>query len=236
MAYGLMTDALKGKTVPHAVAAMHVRVCSEPVPALARRDSMLVRLREMALFFHKTIPFRVVPALIATAVLVGMLLIPTPDGLTPEAWRLVAIFATTIVAIILKVMPIGVMALMAIVVVSLSQVTADSSGAAVSDALQSFASPLIWLIVIAIMISRGLKKTGLGSRIGLMFIRLLGQRTIGVGYGIAVCDLVLAPLTPSNTARGGGVVHPIMRSIADAFDSDPKKDTQGKIGSYLKPI
>ena len=233
MAYGLMTDALKGKTVPHAVAAMHVRVCSEPVPALARRDSMLVRLREMALFFHKTIPFRVVPALIATAVLVGMLLIPTPDGLTPEAWRLVAIFATTIVAIILKVMPIGVMALMAIVVVSLSQVTADSSGAAVSDALQSFASPLIWLIVIAIMISRGLKKTGLGSRIGLMFIRLLGQRTIGVGYGIAVCDLVLAPLTPSNTARGGGVVHPIMRSIADAFDSDPKKDTQGKIGSYL---
>jgi DASS family divalent anion:Na+ symporter len=233
MAHGLMTDALKGKTVPHAVAAMHVRVCSEPVPALARRDSMLVRLREMALFFHKTIPFRVVPALIATAVLVGMLLIPTPDDLTPEAWRLVAIFATTIVAIILKVMPIGVMALMAIVVVSLSQVTADSSGAAVSDALQSFASPLIWLIVIAIMISRGLKKTGLGSRIGLMFIRLLGQRTIGVGYGIAVCDLVLAPLTPSNTARGGGVVHPIMRSIADAFDSDPKKDTQGKIGSYL---
>lgn len=194
---------------------------------------MFAHLREMVLFFHKTIPFRVVPALIATGVLFGMLLIPTPDGLTPEAWRLVAIFATTIVAIILKVMPIGVMALMAIVVVSLSQVTADSSGAAVSDALQSFASPLIWLIVIAIMISRGLKKTGLGSRIGLMFIRLLGQRTIGVGYGIAVCDLVLAPLTPSNTARGGGVVHPIMRSIADAFDSDPKKDTQGKIGSYL---
>jgi DASS family divalent anion:Na+ symporter len=145
----------------------------------------------------------------------------------------VAIFLTTIVAIILKVMPIGVMAMMAIVIVSLSQVTSTSSKGAITDALSSFASPLIWLIVVAILISRGLKKTGLGSRIGLMFIALLGKRTLGVGYGLAVCELVLAPFTPSNTARGGGIVHPVMRSIANAFDSDPAKGTEGKVGTYL---
>jgi DASS family divalent anion:Na+ symporter len=44
---------------------------------------------------------------------------------------------------------------------------------------------------------------------------------------------VLAPFTPSNTARGGGIVHPIMKSIANAFDSDPAKGTQGKVGTYL---
>lgn len=130
-------------------------------------------------------------------------------------------------------MPIGVMALMAIVIVSLSQVTSGSSKGAMADALSSFSSPLIWLIVVAVLISRGLKKTGLGNRIGLQFIALLGKRTVGIGYGLAVCELVLAPFTPSNTARGGGIVHPIMKSIASAFDSDPAKGTQGKVGTYL---
>ncbi len=194
---------------------------------------MLKRLQDLFRYFNGAVPFRLVPALIATAVLVTLLLLPCPAGLTPKAWALVAIFLTTIVAIILKVMPIGVMAMMAIVIVSLSQVTSTSSKGAITDALSSFASPLIWLIVVAILISRGLKKTGLGSRIGLMFIALLGKRTLGVGYGLAVCELVLAPFTPSNTARGGGIVHPVMRSIANAFDSDPAKGTEGKVGTYL---
>lgn len=102
-----------------------------------------------------------------------------------------------------------------------------------ADALSSFSSPLIWLIVVAILISRGLNKTGPGSRIGLQFIALLGKRTIGIGYGLTVCELVLAPFTASNTARGGGIVPPIMKSIASAFDSDTAQGTKGKVGTYL---
>ncbi len=187
----------------------------------------------MLRYFNDAVPFRLIPALITTAVLVTLLLLPCPEGLTPKAWGLVAIFLTTIVAIILKVMPIGVMAFMAIIIVSLSQVTATSSKGAITDALASFSNPLIWLIVVSILISRGLKKTGLGQRIGLLFISMLGKKTLGVGYGLAFCELILAPFTPSNTARGGGIVHPIMKSIANAFDSDPEKGTQSKIGTYL---
>jgi len=194
---------------------------------------MLQRLIDAAKYFKRAVPFRIVPAIITTLVLAGLLLVPTPDGLTPKAWGLVAIFLTTIVAIILKVMPIGVMALMAVMIVALSQVTADSSRQAIADALASYANPLIWLIVVSVMISRGLKKTGLGQRIGLSFIALLGRRTIGIGYGLAACELVLAPFTPSNTARGGGIVHPIMRSIASAFGSDPEQKTEAKVGTYL---
>jgi DASS family divalent anion:Na+ symporter len=194
---------------------------------------MYERIQSALLYFNSVVPFRLKPAVITTGVLFALVLLPVPDGLTPKAWGLVAIFLTTIVAIILKVMPIGVMAMMAIVIVSLSQVTATSSKAAVADALASFSNPLIWLIVVAILISRGLKKTGLGSRIGLIFISLLGRRTVGIGYGLAVCELVLAPFTPSNTARGGGIVHPIMKSIATAFDSDPAKGTERRMGTYL---
>ncbi|CAN5312829.1 DASS family sodium-coupled anion symporter [soil metagenome] len=194
---------------------------------------MITAIKAIFRYFNDAVPFKLGPALAATAVLVVLLLVPCPEGLTPKAWGLVAIFLTTIVAIILKVMPIGVMAMMAIVIVSLSQVTSTSSKGAITDALSSFANPLIWLIVVAILISRGLKKTGLGNRIGLIFISLLGKRTVGIGYGLTICELVLAPFTPSNTARGGGIVHPIMKSIANAFDSDPAKGTQGKVGTYL---
>ncbi|RYF01105.1 MAG: DASS family sodium-coupled anion symporter [Comamonadaceae bacterium] len=190
-------------------------------------------LLRMARYFRDAVPFRILPAAISTAVLIGLWLIPTPEGLTPKAWGLVAIFLTTIVAIILKVMPIGVMSLMAIMVVSLSQVTSNSSRGAIADALSSFSSPLIWLIVVSVLISRGLKKTGLGNRIGFYFISLLGRRTLGIGYGLTLCELLLAPFTPSNTARGGGIVHPIMKSIANAFGSDPEHKTEGRVGTYL---
>ena len=190
-------------------------------------------LARAARYFSDAVPFRIVPAFITTLVLVVLLLLPAPEGLAPKAWALVAIFLTTIVAIILKVMPIGVMALMAVMIVALSQVTAESSKEAIADALASYANPLIWLIVVSVLISRGLKKTGLGRRIGLYFISVLGRSTVGIGYGLAVCELILAPFTPSNTARGGGIVHPIMRSIAGAFDSDPEKKTEGKVGTYL---
>lgn len=184
-------------------------------------------------YFKGAVPFRIVPAVVTTIFLLTLLALPAPSGLDENGWKMLAIFLTTILAIILKVMSIGVMALMAIVIVSLVQVTSPTSKGAVADALSSFASPLIWLIVIAVLISLGLRKTGLGRRIGLVFITLLGKRTIGIGYGLVLCELLLAPFTPSNTARGGGIIHPVMKSIANAFDSDPAKGTQGRVGTYL---
>ncbi|THT99372.1 DASS family sodium-coupled anion symporter [Lampropedia puyangensis] len=178
-------------------------------------------------------PFRTVPALITTAVLVVLLCLPTPEGLSDQGWQMLAIFLTTIVAIISKVMPIGVMALMSLVIVAFSKVTSNTSKGAVTDVLASMANPLIWLIVVAILISLGLKNTGLGRRLGMLFIAALGKRTIGIGYGLALCELLLAPVTPSNTARGGGIMHPIMKSIAVGFDSDPAKGTERKVGTYL---
>ncbi|MDH5856648.1 DASS family sodium-coupled anion symporter [Lampropedia aestuarii] len=192
-----------------------------------------MRIRSFFIEAWRMAPFRVVPALITTAVLVGLLCVPTPEGLSDDGWRMLAIFLTTIVAIISKVMPIGVMALMALVIVALSKVTSDSSKAAVTDVLSSMSNPLIWLIVIAILISLGLKNTGLGRRLGMFFIAILGKRTIGIGYGLTLCELLLAPVTPSNTARGGGIMHPIMKSIATGFDSDPAKGSERKVGTYL---
>jgi DASS family divalent anion:Na+ symporter len=197
---------------------------------------MIAQLNATLSNIKNTMPFRWLPALLTSTVLLFLLQTPSPQGLEPKAWGLVVIFLTTIVGIILKVMPIGVMSIVAILAVALTQVTASTSKGALSDALASFSNPLIWLIVVSILISHSLKKTGLGQRIGLMFIAMLGKRTIGIGYGLTLCELVLSPFTPSNTARGGGIVFPITKAISNAFDSDPTKGTQNKVGSYLSLV
>ncbi len=172
----------------------------------------------------------------AIAVAIGLLIwfvVPVPEGVTPDAWHLLALFVGTIAAIIGKAMPIGALSVLAIALVAVTGVTSDKPATAIADALSSFANPLIWLIGVAVMISRALIKTGLGARIGYGFITLFGRHTIGIGYALAAADLTIAPVTPSNTARGGGIIHPIMRGIAASFDSDPDKGTQGRIGRYL---
>ncbi len=166
--------------------------------------------------------FKLRPALVAIGL--GLLIwfvIPVPEGVKPQAWHLLALFVGTIAAIIGKVMPIGALAMIAIALVAMLGVTSDKPGTAIADALSGFANPLIWLIGISIMISRGLIKTGLGARIGYWFIALFGRKTVGIGYALSLSELVLAPVTPSNTARGGGIMHPIMKSIALSFGSSP---------------
>ena len=182
----------------------------------------------------KTSNVRVIPGLVSIAtILFVWFVIPVPDGVSLNAWHLLALFVGTVVAIIGKAMPIGAIAVLAITLVAFTGVTNDSPSGAIKDALSGFSNSLIWLIGIAIIISRGLVKTGLGNRIGYYFITLFGKKTIGIGYALALSELVVAPVTPSNTARGGGIIHPIMKSIATSFGSSPDDGTSRKIGHYL---
>ena len=82
------------------------------------------------------------------------------------------------------------------------------------------------------MFAMGYEKTGLGRRLGLSLVKKLGKRTLGLGYAVALSDLVLSPFIPSNTARSGGTIYPIIENIPGLFGSSPEKEPR-KIGSYL---
>ena len=100
-------------------------------------------------------------------------------------------------------------------------------------AILGFGNSSIWMIAMAFFIARGFIKTGLGRRIALNFVRLFGKKTLGLAYSLIGVDLIMAPATPSNTARAGGVLYPIIKSLAQSFGSDPKDGTERKIGSFL---
>ncbi len=141
--------------------------------------------------------------------------------------QLFAIFVTTIVGIIVKALPMGAVAMVGIAV------TALSGTLSIADSMSGFSDVVIWLIVLAFFISRGFIKTGLGARIAYSFMALLGRRTLGLSYGLAATDLVLAPAIPSNTARGGGIIMPIMASLARAYGSNPGDASARRMGTFL---
>jgi DASS family divalent anion:Na+ symporter len=153
--------------------------------------------------------------------------LPVPADVDPRAIHLLAIFVATIVGIILKPLPMGAVAVLGICA------TAVTRTLTINEALTGFANRVIWLIVLAFFISRGFIKTGLGARIAYLFMAWLGKRSLGLSYGLIATDFVLAPAIPSNTARSGGVIFPILRSVALAYDSRPEDGTARRIGAFL---
>lgn len=170
------------------------------------------------------------PLVLTVLVGVAIWFTPSPEGVDPKAWQLLAIFVATIVGIISKPLPMGAVAIAGMMA------TAVTGTLTIGQSLSGFGNTVIWLIVLAFFVARGFIKTGLGARIAYLFVALLGKKTLGLSYGLIASDLVLAPAIPSNTARAGGVVYPILRSLAKAYGSEPDDGTARKIGAYLTKV
>lgn len=165
-------------------------------------------------------------ALAVVALGAAIWFLPVPQGLKPEAWHLMAIFVATIFGFILQPLPIGAVALASVTFTALAGVLKPA------EALSGFSNTTIWLIVAAFLFAKGFIKTGLGRRIAFILIKAIGDSTLKLGYTLVLSDLIISPATPSNTARAGGILFPIVRSLCTAFGSEPGS-TSRKVGSYL---
>jgi DASS family divalent anion:Na+ symporter len=156
-------------------------------------------------------------------------LIPVPGGISVQSWRLLAIFAATIIGSILRPVPSGAIVLLGVTAVALL------GALPVDQALKGYADPIVWLVLAAFFISRGMIKTGLGRRIALLFIRAIGHHSLGLGYALVSTDMVLASVIPSTGARSGGIVFPIAMSLAEAYESKPGP-TARRLGAFLSVL
>lgn len=155
-----------------------------------------------------------------------ILLIPVPEGITPQSWHLLAIFVATIVGCIVRPVPGGAVVLIGVAALALSGTLP------VAQALGGYGDPIVWLVLAAFFMSRGMIKTGLGKRIAFLFIRAIGKHSLGLGYALVSTDMLLAMVIPSNGARAGGIIFPVAKSLAEAYDSKPG-ETAGRLGSFL---
>ncbi len=184
-------------------------------------------------------------ALLPIAVAALIALMPAPEGLPQHAWYFFAIFAGVIVGLMVEPLPGGAIGLIGVTLAAILSpwvlfAPADldkpgfkATGAALSWALSGFSNSTVWLIFGAFMFALGYEVTGLGRRIALVLVKWMGRRTLTLGYAVAFADLLLAPFTPSNTARSGGTVYPVIRNLPALYDSRPNDPSSRRIGSYL---
>ena len=77
------------------------------------------------------------------------------------------------------------------------------------------------MIFSAYVLSLGFVESGLGRRIAYKMLSLFGGSSLGIAFSLGVADLILAPAMPSVTARSGGIVLPVAKSINMVLDSQP---------------
>jgi L-tartrate/succinate antiporter len=179
-----------------------------------------------------------IPVLTGTA----LALIPAPHGLAPYAWHYFALFAAVILALITEPLPAAAVGLIGVTfaasfgLIFTPAQMADPAFRFPAEALKwglaGFANGTVWLIFAAFVFAMGYEKTGLGRRIALVLVKRFGRRTLGLGYAIALSDLALAPFMPSNAARSGATIFPVVRSIPELYGSAPDESAR-RIGAYV---
>ena len=183
--------------------------------------------------------------LILIAIIASTYIIPTPEGLSVIGWHLFGVYVATIVAIILKPFALPVILLAGVAISSIIiGVTPGEEWFDVKnnkmleialeeeDVLNGYKSGTTWLVFAAFAMSTAFVATGLGKRIAYLLIGKFGSTTLRLGYVNACLDLLISPAMPSVTARAGGIIFPIMNSVAVSLGSDPATSPR-KAGRYL---
>jgi len=184
-------------------------------------------------------------ALLPLAIGITMALLPPPPGLAQYSWWYLSLFVTVIVGLIVEPVPAAAVGFLGVTVAAVlsrfvlfspAQLAApgfNPNSAAIAWALSGFSNATVWLIFSAFVFSLGYEKTGLGKRISLLLLSRLGGRSLTLGYAVMLADLMLAPFTPSNTARSGGTIFPVIKNIPEFYQSLPNDPSSRRIGSYL---
>src|SRR5690554_3517569 len=150
---------------------------------------------------------------------IAMLLLPEPQGMSAEAWRVSAVAALMVVWWISEALPIPATALLPIILFPVLGVT-DIAGATTP-----FANPLIYLFLGGFVIALGMERSGLHRRIALNIIRRVGARPTAIVAGFMLAAAFLS-MWVSNTATAMMML-PIALSIIALVENDGSGTERG---------
>ena len=171
---------------------------------------------------------------------ISILFIPIPGDISPEGWHVFAVFCATIAGFLTRPLGMGPVVLISIVLLGVGEgIRYRILGFEKSQWLLSFArlqegfsDGTVWLVVAAFLLAGVVIETGLGRRISFFLIKKWGRTLRGLSYAVCGSELILAPFIPSNTARGGGLMAPIVNALAHTLGSTPSHQPE-KAGKFL---
>ncbi len=132
----------------------------------------------------------------------AVLFAPTPDGLTPEGQRALAVIALAVVLWTTEVVPIAVTGLASVLLLVLLGAV-PSTG----DGLYGFAQPVTYFLVGILTLGLAVHHSGLAQRMAAHIIRLAGGSPRMLYVQMLVSFAALTFALPSASNRGAIMVH-----------------------------
>ena len=173
--------------------------------------------------------------LLGVAVLLAILLLPAPAGLSVAGQRMLAVFGFAVVVWVTDALDYAVSAV--VIAALMATLLGISPGltnphvpigtvAGLTIAMSGFGNTALTLVAAALFLAAAMTVTRLDRRIALIILSRVGTRTNRIVIGAIVVSTVLALLVPSATARAAAVI-PIIMGIIVAFGVDKKSRFAG---------
>lgn len=155
---------------------------------------------------------------LGVAALLAICLAPLPAGLTVEGQRAAGVFALALIWWVTEPIPTHVTSLVLMVLLVALRASEPAKVMAV------FGLDVIWLNILAFILSAMLIKTHLARRLALwLAVRFGSKASLALG-AFVVLQLVLAPLIPATAARAA-ITLPLMIAMAAIYGSTGEHPT-----------
>ncbi|SMC69987.1 DASS family sodium-coupled anion symporter [Sporomusa malonica] len=163
-------------------------------------------------------------------VLLGILALPTPEGLPTAGHRMLGILLFSVIvwmsdSISYPVSAAVIMGLMSVLLGTAPDVANPKvilgTSKALTMALGGFSNTAFALVAGALFLAVAMTQTGLDKRIALFVLSKIGAKTNRVLIGVIIVGFILSFFVPSTTARVSCMV-PIVMGIISAFGVNKK--------------
>lgn len=161
--------------------------------------------------------------IIAIILFFAIMFMPTPEGMTLEAKKSMAVFVFALIMWVAQPIPIyqtsiiGILALPLIGAVENQKVAFGTLG-----------FDIIWLMVAAFVLTSAINETNLGKRLALTILTKLGRTPKGTLASLMLVNFILAFFVPSTTARAA-LLAPIVVVLLEVYKQVPGESNFGRL-------
>lgn len=163
---------------------------------------------------------------IAIVVFLVLMFMPTPEGLTAEGKKALAIFCSALVMWVSGSLPIYLTSIIAIIMLVLTNTVKEKA------AFSTLGFDVIWLMVSAFILTSAMMKSNLARRFALWMITHFGQPPKKTLLVLIFINFALAFFVPSTTARASLMV-PICIILLEIYRAIPGESNFGKLTMLL---
>ncbi len=186
--------------------------------------------------------FKPIWIIVSFVLLIGILLLPTPNDLPVMAKCALAILAFAVIMWVTEAVtyPVSAVMIVGLIVVLIGFSPVQNLGDALGNpaangkalegdallgtsnalqmALSGFSGSAVALVAAALFLATAMQVTNLHKRLALQVLSIVGNKTNRIVIGAIIVAIILAFFVPSATARAGAVV-PILLGMIAAFNT-----------------